>query len=80
MIDIMKGPTFWDITQCSALKVNCSACYLLGLFFDPEDGDNIFLQNVGRLSTNYTVLYPRRQNSSWHAVILKVMLCHGSGG
>jgi hypothetical protein len=33
---------------------------LLGLF-DPEDGRDVFLRNVGRLSTNYTALYPRRQ-------------------
>jgi hypothetical protein len=41
-----------------------SACYLihagffLGLFFDPEDGGNIFLRNVCRLSTGYTALCP----------------------
>jgi hypothetical protein len=32
---------------------------LLGLFLDPEDGDGMFLRNVGGLSTDYT-LYPRR--------------------
>jgi hypothetical protein len=37
--------------------------FLLGLFFDPEDGDNIFPQKTGWLSTDYTVLYPREQNS-----------------
>jgi hypothetical protein len=37
---------------------------LLGLF-DPEDGADIFLRNVGLLSTDYTALYPRRQNSSF---------------
>jgi hypothetical protein len=37
---------------------------LLGLFFDPEDGGNMFLQNVDWLLTDYTALYPRRQNSS----------------
>jgi hypothetical protein len=26
---------------------------LLGLFFDPDDGGNLFLQNVGGLSTDY---------------------------
>jgi hypothetical protein len=37
---------------------------LLGLFFDPEDGGDIFLRNVVWLSTDYTTLYPRRQSSS----------------
>jgi hypothetical protein len=37
---------------------------LLGLFFDPEDGGEMFLRNVGRLSTDYTALYPRRYYSS----------------
>jgi hypothetical protein len=27
---------------------------LLGLFFDPEDGGDLFLQNVGWLSMVYT--------------------------
>jgi hypothetical protein len=40
------------------------ASLLLGLFFDPEDGDDIFLRNVGWLSTDYTALYHRRQNFS----------------
>jgi hypothetical protein len=33
---------------------------MLGLFFDPEDSGDMFLQNVGGISTNYTVVYPRR--------------------
>jgi hypothetical protein len=37
---------------------------LLVLLFDPEDGGNMFLQNVGLLSPDYTALYPRSQNSS----------------
>jgi hypothetical protein len=36
----------------------------LGLLFGPEDGRDKFFRNVGRLSPNYTTLYPRRQNSS----------------
>jgi hypothetical protein len=33
---------------------------LHGLFFDPEDGRDMFLRNVGLFSTDYTVLYPWR--------------------
>jgi hypothetical protein len=33
-------------------------------FFNLEDGGVTFLRNVGWLSVVYTVLYPRRQNSS----------------
>jgi hypothetical protein len=32
----------------------------LGLLFDPEDGSLMFLRSVGRLSRDYTALYPRR--------------------
>jgi hypothetical protein len=31
---------------------------------DPEDGGDMFLQNVGSLSTEYTAPYLRRYNSS----------------
>jgi hypothetical protein len=37
-----------------------SAGFLLGLFFDLEDGGDKFLLNVGSLSTDYTAIYPRR--------------------
>jgi hypothetical protein len=37
---------------------------LLGLFINPEDGGDMFLQKVGWLSTDYIALYPRRQDSS----------------
>jgi hypothetical protein len=48
---------FWDIT----LRLpNCfHAGILLGLFFGPEDGGDMFLRNV----TGYTVLYPGRHYS-----------------
>jgi hypothetical protein len=41
-----------------------SACHLLArwfaeLFFDPEDGGDTFLRNVGYKSTDYTASYPR---------------------
>jgi hypothetical protein len=37
--------------------------FLLGLLFNPEEG-NMFLRNVDGLSTDYVTLYLRRQNSS----------------
>jgi hypothetical protein len=36
---------------------------LLSLFFNPEDGGNMFFWNVSWLSTDYTASYYRRQNS-----------------
>jgi hypothetical protein len=32
--------------------------FLLGLFFDHEDGGNMVLQNISWLSVDYTALYP----------------------
>jgi hypothetical protein len=59
-----KSSTFSDIKPCSLLKSEYSklfsACYLshagllLGLFFGPEDGANIFLRNVGWFSMYHT--------------------------
>jgi hypothetical protein len=60
----------WDITSCSPLKCQLTfqsklhSSFLLGLFFDLEDGRDKSLQNVSWLSTNYTVLHPRWRNSS----------------
>jgi hypothetical protein len=41
-----------------------NAGFLLSLFFYPEDGGDMFVQNVGWHSTDYTALYPRRWYSS----------------
>jgi hypothetical protein len=40
------------------------AGFLLGVFFDPEDGGDMFLRNFGLLPTDYMALYHRGQNSS----------------
>jgi hypothetical protein len=53
---VMKSSIFWDIKPCSPLKVNRRfggtyrlhlQGFLLGLFFDPEDEDHMFLRNPG---------------------------------
>jgi hypothetical protein len=45
-----------DSYMCTLL----STVIFLGLFFDPEDGSDVFLQNVGWLSLDYMALYPRK--------------------
>jgi hypothetical protein len=40
-----------------------ATCFLAGIllgFFDPEEGGDISLRNIGWLSTDYMALYPRR--------------------
>jgi hypothetical protein len=37
------------------------AGFMLDLFFEPEDGGDIFFRNVGWLSAVYKALYPKRQ-------------------
>jgi hypothetical protein len=65
-VNILAPNTESPKTKCRIFSETEQACYLLhtiflvGLFFDPEDGGDMFI----RLSINYTVLYPRRQNSS----------------
>jgi hypothetical protein len=55
---VMKSTIFWDTTACSRLS-RLATCFNVGILlslFDPEDGDDIFLRNVGWLSTDYTAL------------------------
>jgi hypothetical protein len=79
---VMKSSVL-GMPPCSPLKVSRyfggtshATCFysgfLLMLFFDPEDGGDIFLLNVGWLSTDYTVLYPTRYNSSSMSPVPKI--------
>jgi hypothetical protein len=62
----MNGQYLEESSPDLFLLATClHAGFLRVLFFDPEDVGEIFLQNVGWLSTDYTALYPRRQKSSW---------------
>jgi hypothetical protein len=40
----LKSSVFWDITTCSPLKVNGRTGFFIGVFFDPEDGGNVFFE------------------------------------
>jgi hypothetical protein len=60
---VIKSTIFWDITPCSPLSVNRRG-FLLNLFFNHEDGGDIFLRMVGWHAIDDTTLYPRRRYSS----------------
>jgi hypothetical protein len=53
------------------------AGFLLGLFFYTENGGDMFLRNIGWLSTDYTALYPRRYKSSCLKVFVMVEYKYG---
>jgi hypothetical protein len=65
----MNSIILWDMTPCSLLKVN--------YYFDPEDGGDMFLRNVGCVSTYYTASHPRRSYSSnFQLVCLTTVCCY----
>jgi hypothetical protein len=49
----------WEIYIPDILAICFYSGTFLGLF-GPEDGGDMFLRNVGWLSTDYMALYPRR--------------------
>jgi hypothetical protein len=64
-------------TSCTAVLLGTwfHAGFLFGLFFDPEDWDDMFLRNVGWLSTDYMAVYPRRSSSSSSIINVSGKFC-----
>jgi hypothetical protein len=58
------------MTPCSPLRVN-RRFGLLGLFFEPEDGGDMFLRKVGWNSMDYTASYRRR----WYSSACHLLAC-----
>jgi hypothetical protein len=59
--EVLKSTIFWNIT----LLATCfHFAIILSLFFEPENGGDMFLRNVGWHSKDYTELYRRRWYSS----------------
>jgi hypothetical protein len=62
---MIKSTIFWDMTPCrdeeitDFLAICFQNSFLLGLLFEPEDGGDIFIRNVGSLSTDKTECYSR---------------------
>jgi hypothetical protein len=94
---VERQPTFRSNTSpSSSWFAFCllHACFLLGLLLHPEDGGDVFLWNVGWLSTDCTALYRRtflrilefvQEERTWHILIACIWVwciivpCKGEG-
>jgi hypothetical protein len=70
----MRSTTFWDVTPYRPVKnqltfhknIRSASCliyadfFLRELLFDPDDGGDTVLRNVGSLSPNQTSLHPTK--------------------
>jgi hypothetical protein len=54
------------------------ARFLLGLFFNPEDGGYICIRNVGWFSADYTALYYKRTNINIALILFQFYHCNKS--
>jgi hypothetical protein len=54
----------YDKEETSVKQVASTSDFSLCLFFNPVNGGDTFHGSFGGLSTDYTVSYPRRHNSS----------------
>jgi hypothetical protein len=46
----MKDSVFWDTTLCGSVCCLLHTGFMLGSLFGHEDGGDMFIRNVGRLS------------------------------
>jgi hypothetical protein len=66
-----SGPYIIAIpTDCPFCLATCSCWFLAQLIFDPENGGDTFLWNVGSY-LDYTALYPRRRHISSNIMFRK---------
>jgi hypothetical protein len=61
---LLAGWHLMKFCKFSYVIVKLNAGFLLILLMNPKDGGDMCLWNVGRLSADYTALYPRRQRCS----------------
>jgi hypothetical protein len=63
----MKNIIFWDVTPCTQVLIKGA----------PDDGHKTFLQNVGKHTSDYIVLYPRRYAmTTSFQFIIQQSFCH----
>jgi hypothetical protein len=57
---------YGSISRCilkqNVYLLHAGSC--LTYYSNPEDGSDMFLRNIGRISTDYTALYPKRLKTS----------------
>jgi hypothetical protein len=66
-----------NLMRCWRRQVCFHAGFLLALFFDHEDGGDMFLRKVRWLSTDYMALYSRRCNSLQEICLLLAVRLFG---
>jgi hypothetical protein len=60
VLPLFTEPPIPNMHSSSSCYSMLRAGFLLGLLFSPDNGGDLFLRNVGWLSTDYMALHPRR--------------------
>lgn len=74
----MKRTIFWDVIPYHLGEVHLAG-YFLGLLFNPEGGDRMFLWSISKLFPDYMMLHSRRHylSSSLFCCMLCSVCCIG---